>query len=536
MSHARPGLTTCSQYDAALHALSAARQRWAETSVNRRLALLRQIKDALAGIAPAWVAAAAAAKGLPAGDPLAGEEWLAGPCALMVGCNGLIATLEQLEEKTFLRRIPLRTLADGRLALRVVPGTLWDRLLLSGVRAEIWMQPGVTRAHLDRYAARAYDIPPAAWQGKLALVLGAGNVASIAPLDVLHKLFIENQVCLLKLNPVNDYLHDLLARALAPVIAMDALRIVTGDARAGAWLTTHPAVDEIHITGSRETHDVIVWGEGEAARQRRAAGTPLNPRRVTSELGGVSPTIIVPGPWSEADIAFQAQQLATQKMNNGGFNCVASQVLILQQGWEPATALLNQLYRLIAANTDDDRGFCQQEVFGPGLSVTRLEADSAESFLRQAIGYANQRLQGTLGANIVIHPRTRKAIGRKRFNALIAELRYGTVAINCWSGVAFLLAPCPWGAFPGHTLDDIQSGRGKVHNSFMLEKTERTVIEAPFRPFPRSLWHGELTLMPLPPWFITHRGQEAVAQRLVDFYHRPRWRKLPALLWRALRG
>ena len=58
MSHARPGLTTCSQYDAALHALSAARQRWAETSVNRRLALLRQIKDALAGIAPAWVAAA----------------------------------------------------------------------------------------------------------------------------------------------------------------------------------------------------------------------------------------------------------------------------------------------------------------------------------------------------------------------------------------------------------------------------------------------------------------------------------------------
>ncbi len=109
------------------------------------------------------------------------------------------------------------------------------------------------------------------------------------------------------------------------MIAMDALRIVTGDARAGAWLTTHPAVDEIHITGSRETHDVIVWGEGETARQRRAAGTPLNPRRVTSELGGVSPTIIVPGPWSEADIAFQAQQLATQKMNNGGFNCVASQ-------------------------------------------------------------------------------------------------------------------------------------------------------------------------------------------------------------------
>ena len=111
MSHARPGLTTCSQYDAALHALSAARQRWAETSVNRRLALLRQIKDALASIAPAWVEAAARAKGLPAGDPLTGEEWLAGPCALMVGCNGLIATLEQLVSflgpgKTFCAHAP----------------------------------------------------------------------------------------------------------------------------------------------------------------------------------------------------------------------------------------------------------------------------------------------------------------------------------------------------------------------------------------------------------------------------------------------
>lgn len=137
--------------------------------------------------------------------------------------------------------------------------------------------------------------PPAARQGKLALVLGAGNVASIAPLDVLHKLFIENQVCLLKLNPVNDYLHDLLAQALAPVIAMDALRIVTGDARAGAWLTTHPAVDEIHITGSRETHDVIVWGEGETARQRRAAGTPLNPRRVTSSWAASAPPLSYPG-------------------------------------------------------------------------------------------------------------------------------------------------------------------------------------------------------------------------------------------------
>ncbi len=157
MSHARPGLTTCSQYDAALHALSAARQRWAETSVNRRLALLRQIKDA----PPALPRRGWPRQRRPKGCRRA-IRWRGGVAGGPLRANGRLQRAyrhpEQLEEKTFLRRIPLRTLADGRPALRVVPGTLWDRLLLSGVRAEIWMQPGVNRAHLDRYAARAYDI------------------------------------------------------------------------------------------------------------------------------------------------------------------------------------------------------------------------------------------------------------------------------------------------------------------------------------------------------------------------------------------
>ena len=152
----------------------------------------------------------------------------------MVGCNGLIATLEQLEEKTFLRRIPLRD-AGGRpaqLALQVVParsgiGCCCPAFALKFDAAE---SPGPisTAARQPHTTPRR---PRAA--GKTGAGIGAGNVARSKPLDVLHKLFIENQVCLLKLNPVNDYLHDLLAQALAPLIAMDALRIVTGDARAG---------------------------------------------------------------------------------------------------------------------------------------------------------------------------------------------------------------------------------------------------------------------------------------------------------------
>lgn len=558
-------------HEKAITELSSARQSWATTDVKTRLAILRNIKDALHGVASAWVQSTSHAKGLSADSPLTGEEWLTGPGALMAGCNGLIATLEQLEGKTFLQNIPRRTLPDGRLSLRVMPSSHWDHLLLNGVHAEIWMQDGVTEENLKAHAAPAYDIPITERQGKVALILGAGNVSSIAPLDVLHKLFIENQVCLLKLNPVNDYLHEILEHALAPAMSCDALRIVKGDAQAGAWLTTHPAIDEIHITGSRISHDAIVWGQGEDAVRHRQAGTPQNNRRITSELGGVSPTIIVPGPWDDADVRFQAEQLATQKLNNSGFNCVACQVVIMQQGWQCEADFLGHLQSVIAASsrpayypgahervqafrdkainplvierdnapafilarTEDTDDFCTTEVFGPAMSVTRLEADNVEHFLKEAIDYANQRLQGTLGANIIIHPETRRAIGEEHFINLISKLRYGTLAVNSWSGVAFLLATCPWGAYPGHTLADVQSGIGTVHNSFMLEKTERTVIEAPFRPFPRSLSGGQLTLLPKPPWFITHLHQHKVARRLTDFYYRPGWHKLPALFWYA---
>jgi hypothetical protein len=39
-------------------------------------------------------------------------------------------------------------------------------------------------------------------------------------------------------------------------------------------------------------------------------------------------------------------------------------------------------------------------------------------------------------------------------------LRYGTVAINAWTGVGYLTARASWGAFPGHTPTDIHSGVG----------------------------------------------------------------------------
>jgi aldehyde dehydrogenase (NAD(P)+) len=90
-------------------------------------------------------------------------------------------------------------------------------------------------------------------------------------------------------------------------------------ARAGAYVAHHKDVDEIHITGSARTHDAVRFGSGPEGEQRKRDNRPLSSKRMTSELGNVSPTIVVPGPWNDADVRFQAEHIPTQKMHNGGF-------------------------------------------------------------------------------------------------------------------------------------------------------------------------------------------------------------------------
>ncbi len=565
-------------YEQDLATLEGTKHQWAKTPVSERIELLQAVKDALMPVAEGWATAAARKKRIPHGSALLGEEWISGPYAVMAGCNGLIETLSHMEGKTFLKKLPTRELANGQTAVKIVPHSIWDHLLLSGVKAHVWMQRGVNATNLAENAATAYDIPIEKRIGKVALVLGAGNIAAISPLDAFQKLFLENQVVLLKMNPVNDYLTEYLEAALKPLIDANVLRIHRGDGPAGAFLCEHPLVEEIHITGARATHDAIVWGTGKEGERNKASGKPKNPRPVTSELGAVCPTIVVPGPWSAADIRFQAEQIATMKLHNSGFNCVAVQCLILPEGWDKGTALMNALGSVMkkfgnreayypgaearqaefeehAQNptslqrgdgvppccvADMERGDTQwleqNEVFAPALGVKHLASPDPETFLRSAIAWANDNLYGTLGGNILIHPATIRKIGRKRFEEILSEFHYGTIAINAWTGLGFLLAPVPWGGFAGATLEDVQSGIGTVHNTFMLENTERTVVEAPFRPFPRNLLSLGLTLLPRPPWFITNRQQHHIGKLLTQFQYKPSWFKIPRIFLHALLG
>lgn len=70
-------------------------------------------------------------------------------------------------------------------------------------------------------------------------------------------------------------------------------------------------------------------------------------------------------------------------------------------------------------------------------------------------------------------------------------------------------------------------GIGVVHNAFLLDGAECTVVRGAFRPWPRSILHAGGSLSPRPPWFVTNRTAPTTGRRLVSFAARPCLSALP---------
>ncbi|MFD6272119.1 aldehyde dehydrogenase family protein [Nocardia asteroides] len=555
--------------DTALADLTQGEKTWAATDLRRRRELLEELHTRTAANAEAWVAAARTIKKLDADSPLLGEEWMSGPMTMLAGAQALAESLGALERGVSpLDGVELGTAPGGRVSVPALPHGVYDKLLLSGFSADVWLRPGVDAATARRKAGLA-QLEPAA-TGGVGAVLGAGNIMSIAPLDTLYELYANNRVVALKLNPITDPLLPVFQAIFAPFIELGVVRILTGGAAEGGYLVNHDLVAHVHMTGGAPTHDAIVWGPGAEGAERKQTGEPKLAKPITSELGGVAPCIVIPGDWSAADLKFQAEHVATQRLHNGGYNCVAAQTVVLSADWPLKEQFLTELRAAIdnapartayypgsdgrvagavAAYPGSERAngrvlvehlptadtpLLRTEYFSPVLGVVELPGTGA-SFLSGAVDFANDELMGTLGANIIADPATIKELGGA-LDTAIENLRYGTVALNAWTGLAFLTPRASWGAFPGHTLDDIQSGIGVVHNAFLLDDVERTVVRGPFRPAPRALLKGEFTLSPKPPWFVSNKTGTATGRKLTDFYGDGKPTRLPGIFASALRG
>ncbi|WP_051753408.1 aldehyde dehydrogenase family protein [Streptosporangium amethystogenes] len=250
-----------------------------------------------------------------------------------------------------------------------------------------------------------------------------------------------------------------------------ALNLVTGDADSSALLTTHPSVDVVTFTGSTEVGRRI---------QAQAAGTV---KRVVLELGGKSPSVILPD--AQLETAVRASVLRFTR--NAGQACGATTRLVVPRDrvdevaalarevigglevgdpWRESTAvgpLIREEQRasvegavgravkagaelvagggrpsigagffmnpaLLGSVAEDDE-ICRQELFGPVAVL--LPYDD----LDDAVRLANAT---DFGLNAAVFGPTGKAI------AVARRIRSGTVAIN---GGGPSRPDMPWGGF-----------------------------------------------------------------------------------------
>lgn len=527
-------------------------------SIAKRIELCSECIESVAASAEEWTLAAVRGKGLADNTPLRAEDILSGPTVV---CRQLQLTIQTLSRLAKNRRpvIPgtIRRLNNGQLSVPVFPANgLYDSLTFMGLKASVRMQPGVEQN--DIHGGLIDDIQREESSG-VSVVLGAGNVSSIPATDTLNRILFEGQRVALKLNPVNDYLAFVFESAFAPLINNGLLKLFSGGGDVGAQLVNDDRIGDVHITGAADTHDRIVWGND--AENRKQTNTPLINKSITSELGNVTPWIIVPGEYTERQLHSQAQHLTASITNNASFNCLATKVIVTWAQWPQRQRFLDLIQHYLAKtpprpayypgaidrfekfagrSTETDDGslpwtllvdqsiesrpeLFEEESFVCVCAETQLAAKSPEDFLAAATDFVNERLYGTLCASVTMPSGFRKR-SPQTVESCLQNLRYGSVCLNQWSGLAYGLISPPWGAYPGATLANVESGIGSVHNTYLLDRYEKTVLEGPLINFPK------------PVWFSTHSNGIKVAERLLQLYHRPSIIQLPKLFLAALRG
>jgi aldehyde dehydrogenase (NAD(P)+) len=158
------------------------------------------------------------------------------------------------------------------------------------------------------------------------------------------------------------------------------------------------------------------------------------------------------------------------------------------------------------ADLDAEDKYSTSEVWNSTLYFKELEYSDNDSFADVSIKYVNNELWGNLGASVLI-----KGSNKKHLKPVVDKyknnLNYGTVAINEWSAIAFIIPTMPWGGYPGNKDNDIQSGQGYVHNAYFFESPLKGIVETKFR-FSRFID---------PPWFVNNKKAHRLFKNLTYY-------------------
>ena len=469
--------------------------------------------------------------------PAEGEEWLGGPFASVLATQYYIKSLindDDLKEKKY---------NSEENSYKVFPNNFTERITFPFIDAKVIFNKSMSFDDINKYRgfSKRYDIDPS-----ITLVLGAGNFSSIPYLDVLYHLITRKSVILLKLNPVNEYLKPVFEKVFQSFIERGYIIVTTGNIDESKYMANHPGINHIHLTGSDKTFEDIVYGRELTEKERTTKSlSKINNKSITSELGNVTPIIIHPGKWSTSDIKYQARKIVTAKLNNNGFNCVAAQVVVLPDGWGQTDTLIKFVKHYMSKakerkayypesierleKLEKEKGYERvnalscvtphltreikayskfeiDEVWSSTIYFKKIEYTSIEDFANKAIDYCNNELWGNLGVSVIIKDHDRK-FNKHITNLYTEKLNYGTVAVNEWAAIGYIIPQLPWGGFPGNKDNDIQSGQSVVHNSMLFESPLKGVVNTKFR----------ISRLIDPPWFVTNKKARRLFKNLTYY-------------------
>ncbi len=467
-----------------------------------------------------------------------GEEWLGGPFASVFGLQYYIDTLKNYDK-------PLnKSLHNDELnTYKVFPNNFLEKIFFPFITAEVKFNNNLKFNDIQKYRgfAMRYSHEP-----NVTLVLGAGNVSCIPLLDAIYHIVTKRSVVYLKLNPVNDYLLPVYEKIFANFISRGYMVITKGSLKESEYMVQHNGIDHIHLTGSDHTYESIVYGRKLTDKEKELKNLKkINKVSFSSELGNVTPIIIHPGKWTTSEIKFQARKIVTAKLNNGGFNCISAQVVIMPNNWKYGDKLvkyikkymkeiddrfsyypnsldvLNKLEKDSNYTRENDKScatphltreiksyskYETSEIWGTSIYFKKIESNDNNDYMNKVVEYCNNTLWGNLGVTVLFKKHNSKK-NKDQINYYINNLKYGTVAINEWSAIGFIIPTLPWGGYPGNKDNDIQSGQDFVHNSLFFESPLNGIVYSKFR----------MSNIIDPLWFVTNKKGKKVFKNLTYF-------------------
>lgn len=407
-----------------------------------------------------------------------------------------------------------------------------------GCTAELWSDPS-----LGTEQEREKALFPQSKQqdGAVAVVLGAGNQNFLTAVDVIERAFMHKECVMLKHHPLRPYLVRPLGHVFKPLAEHGVFaHILDADVRgAHAALVAHQAVQHVHMTGSAQTHNRVVASLKAAGRDDVVVTSELGNVTPWIVCPGASRD------WTKHEIDHHAGLIAQATKQCASANCIAPKLVVLpseelwpqredflaalrrklanlpspppyypgaKHRWEafareypeaeaidapPTQAVkkalkepeavaaqlgqdLTQLPYLLVDVGEIGRGNAyalQNEAFAPVLAFGTVKGcQHPEEFALKAANAVNEHVFGTLSCMMSYMDGPSSEL-----DAVVRELNYGNIGINCWSGYGYGNPLSVWGGAPGsYAVNKPCSGLGFCGNVAKIPHAAKGVMLSSF--------------------------------------------------------